>query len=154
MTALIESVHRGHVVAPASATRGPLTRRPSRVAGFTLIEVMVALVIISIGLMALVGLVPLGTRQVASTTQRSRASQLASGRAERLLITPYSDTDLEVGNHADDENPIEGKYWVTWVVEDDQPIAGCKRIVVKTAAGSAGAAAISTVVIVVPRAGG
>ena len=132
----------------------PETRRRPRAAGFTLIEVMVALVIISVGLMALVGLVPLGSKQVASTTQRSRASQLAAGRAERLLITPYSDADLDPGTHLDDENPVEGKYWVRWTVEDDQPITGCKRIVVKTAIGSAGAAELSKVVIVVPRTGG
>ena len=132
----------------------PDTRRRPRAAGFTLIEVMVALVIISVGLMALVGLVPVGSKQVANTTQRSRASQLAAGRAERLLITPYSDDDLVPGTHLDDSNPIEGRYWVRWTVEDDQPIAGCKRIVVKTAVESAGAAALSTVVIVVPRTGG
>ena len=63
----------------------PDTRRRPRAAGFTLIEVMVALVIISVGLMALVGLVPVGSKQVANTTQRSRASQLAAGRAERMV---------------------------------------------------------------------
>ena len=123
-------------------------------AGFTLIEVMVALLIISVGLMALVGLIPLGTRQVASTTQRSRASQLAAGRAERLLITPYLDETLDSGTHLDDENPVEGRYYVKWTVEDDQPITGCKRIVVKTSVGSVGASPLSTVVIVVPRTGG
>jgi len=137
---------------PTITTRG--TRRRSSAAGFTLIEVMVALVIISVGLMTLVGLIPLGSRQVASTTQRSRASQLASSRAERLLITPYSDEDLVPGSHSDDENPLEGEYWVTWVVEDDQPIAGCKRVVVRTSARSAGAPSLSNVVIVVPRSGG
>jgi type IV pilus assembly protein PilV len=133
---------------------GPNTRRRSRAAGFTLIEVMVALVIISVGLMGLVALIPLGSRQVASTTQRSRASQLAASRAERLLITPYADEDLDPGSHTDDENPLEGEYWVTWVVEDNQPITGCKRVVVRTSVRSASAPALSNVVIVVPRSGG
>jgi len=132
----------------------PMAERRSSNGGFTLIEVMVALVIISVGLMALVGLIPLGTRQIANTTQRSRASQLASSRAERLLITPFADNDLDPGSHSDDENPIEGQYWLTWVVQDDQPITGCKRIVVRASARSAVTPALSSVVIVVPRTGG
>ena len=141
------------MTATRTQSRRPARRR-SAAAGFTLVEVMVAILIISIGLMALIGLVPLGSHQVATTTQRSRASQLASSRAERLLITPYADEDLTPGSHTDDENPLEGEYYVTWTVEDDEPITGCKRVVVKTSMGSASAASLSNVVIVVPRRGG
>ena len=133
---------------------GPITPRRSGAAGFTLVEVMVALVIISVGLMTLMGLIPLGSRQVATTTQRSRASQLASSRAERLLITPFADSDLDPGTHTDDENPLEGEYFVAWVVEDNQPITGCKRVVVSASVRSASAPSLSNVVIVVPRSGG
>lgn len=125
-----------------------------RQAGFTLLEVMIALVILAIGLLSAVRLVPIGSHHVAHSMERSRASQLTAARAERVLTTPYADPDLDAGTHADDENPLEGSYYVTWSVEDDQPISGCKRVTVSTRWPSATAAILARSVVVVPRTGG
>ena len=89
-----------------------------------------------------------------SSTQDSRASELAAASAERLLVTPYDDASLEAGHHEDDNNPVEGDIYVTWEVEDDQPIASCKRITVSARPGSASATPLAKVVIVTPRVGG
>ena len=137
-------------MSPRPAVR---TRHRSQ-AGFTLVEVMIALVVLSIGLMAMLGLVPLGARKITSSTQDSRASELAAARAEKLLVTPYDDTSLEAGHHEDDANPEEGDIYVTWEVEDDQPIESCKRVTVSARPGSASATALARVIIVTPRVGG
>jgi len=133
--------------APTSQHRAPS-------AGFTLVEVMIALVVLSIGLMAMLGLVPLGARKIASSTQDSRASELAAARAEKLLVTPYDDPGLDQGHHEDDTNPVEGDIYVTWDVEDDQPIQSCKRVTVSSRQGSVSATPLARVVIVTPRVGG
>jgi len=137
-------------MSPRPVTHGP--RRPE--AGFTLVEVMIALVVLSIGLMAMLGLVPLGARKIVSSTQDSRASELAAARAEKLLVTPYDDALLDAGHHDDDDNPVEGDIYVTWDVETDQPIQSCKRITVSARPGSVSATALARVVIVTPRVGG
>ena len=144
----------GRSAVPGLDGRAAVAGPGRRAAGFTLVEVMIALVVLSVGLISLLGLVPLGSRKVTSSTRASRASQLASARAERLLVTPYADDDLDPGHHEDDENPLEGNLWVTWEVENDQPIAGCKRITVSARPGSATATAIARILIVTPRAGG
>src|SRR5437762_13366887 len=102
----------------------------------------------------MLGLVPLGARKITHSTQDSRASELAASRAERLLVTPYDDTALDPGAHEDDTNPVEGDIYVTWDVEEDQPITSCKRITVSARPGSTTATALARVVIVTPRVGG
>lgn len=99
--------------------------------GFTLIEVMVALVVFAVGVLSLAMLIPLGTKGISRSGQTTRASELSVSTMERLLSTPYDDGDLSVGTHNDPGNPYTGSYYVQWVVEGDQPITSCKRITVR-----------------------
>lgn len=115
-------MHRGHRHPP---------RRRGRAAGFSLVEVAVALIIFAIGFLSLAALIPLGTKGVSKSGESTRASEIASATMERLLSTPYSDPDLGSGAHADPSNPYPGDYHVTWNVEEDQPEASCKRITVR-----------------------
>ncbi len=99
--------------------------------GFTLIEVMVALVVFAVGVLSLAMLIPLGTKGISRSGETTRASELSVATMERLLASPYSDTDLSSGTHTDGANPYNGSYFVTWVIEDNQPITDCKRITVR-----------------------
>lgn len=98
--------------------------------GFTLVEVMVALVVFAIGVLAMATLIPFGTRSATKSGESTRASEIASSAMERLLDTPYSDPDLAAGGHTDPSNPYPGSYHVTWNVEDNQPDSLCKRITI------------------------
>jgi prepilin-type N-terminal cleavage/methylation domain-containing protein len=136
---------------PRSAPKRP-TARDSR--GFTLIEVLVALIVFAVGALALAVCIPLGTNKIGKAGQQTRASTLASERAEALLMTPYGHGDLTAGTHDDPANPQDGIYYVRWVVEDNQPITRCKRVTVKVARGAAGNTPQAQVVIVNPESGG
>lgn len=122
--------------------------------GFTLVEVLVAIIVFAVGMLSLASLMPLGTRNISKSADQSRGSELASACAERLLTTPYADSTLAAGTHEDPGNPYEGVYFLRWVVEDNQPMAECKRVTVATRWPAAAAPAGASVVVVVPRSGG
>jgi prepilin-type N-terminal cleavage/methylation domain-containing protein len=98
--------------------------------GFTIIEVLVALVVFAIGALSVAAMIPAGTRSNSHAGEETRASEVGSARVEALLGTPYSDPTLSAGVHQDPANPYPGSYYVSWRVEDDQPIPLCKRITV------------------------
>jgi type IV pilus assembly protein PilV len=126
----------------------------SHVAGFTLIEVMVALVIFATGMLALALCAPMATKRIMKAGSQTRSSSIASEAAEELLTVPYGDATLTAGTHDDAANPHNSIYYVRWVVEDNQPIANCKRVTVKVARGSASATPEVQIVIVTPQSGG
>ncbi|MEQ1832639.1 MAG: prepilin-type N-terminal cleavage/methylation domain-containing protein [Candidatus Eisenbacteria bacterium] len=136
-------------------TRRPRARvRTRRSGGFTLIEVLVALMIFATGLLALALCVPMATKRVVKAGSQTRASSLASETAEELLTIPYGDGSLTAGTHDDPSNPYDGVYYVRWVVEDDAPSLNCKRVTVKVARGSASQPAEARLVIVTAQSGG
>lgn len=143
-----------HGTAPRPRANRRRPHGPVGTRGFTLVEVMIALVVLSIGVLALASLMPMGTKKISNSASRTRASELAATRAERLLATPYADSTLTAGTHDDDENPHEGQYYLSWTVEDDVPITSCKRITVFARWPSASSSLNTRVVVVTPRAGG
>jgi prepilin-type N-terminal cleavage/methylation domain-containing protein len=99
--------------------------------GFTLIEVLMAMAIFSIGILAV------GTMQINSANSNTGARihteeyTWVVGQIERLTALDYNNTDLTAGVH----EVVHGPYNVQWVVTDDSPVAGAKRIAV-TATGA------------------
>jgi prepilin-type N-terminal cleavage/methylation domain-containing protein len=113
-------------------TRSSVFRARSTERGFGLLEVALALVVLSIGILGLASLMPAGTRSAAQSGDITRASELSSQLAEKLLAIPYSNAALSAGAHLDTPYPAAGRYYLSYTVEDDQPIANCKRITVTT----------------------
>jgi prepilin-type N-terminal cleavage/methylation domain-containing protein len=58
--------------------------------GFTLVEVLVAIVVMTIGLIALVGTSAMVTRMIARGKVETRVAQAASHRIETLRLAAYS----------------------------------------------------------------
>lgn len=58
--------------------------------GFTLVEVLVAIVVLSIGLIALVGSMAMVTRMITRGKVETRVAQAASQRIETLRLAAYS----------------------------------------------------------------
>lgn len=107
-------------------------------AGFSLIEVLVAMVI------GLLLVLPIGvltqnlSHQQATSDELSSVTSLAEQQIERLLALPSPSTDplLASGTHGPlsvdtTGNPsVGGPYQRQWVVVDDAPAPGCKKITV------------------------
>jgi type IV pilus assembly protein PilV len=71
----------------------PTTRNPRRHSGFTLIEVLVTVVVVSIGLLGLAGLQINGLRANMSSEARSKATLMASDIIERMRANPVGVAD-------------------------------------------------------------
>lgn len=106
--------------------------------GLTLVEVMIALLLFSVGILAVAAMQNVGMAAFASA-QRSSANSLQAGdRIEEILSRPYEDpllVDADNGYNpaAPDHGPIalsSGRGTIEWEVDDDFPVSGSKRITV------------------------
>jgi prepilin-type N-terminal cleavage/methylation domain-containing protein len=106
-------------------------REKSSQRGFTLVEVLIALAIFSLGMLAV------GTLQINSTNSNASARihteeyTWVVDQIERMMALGYDDADLTAGDHS----VVQGPYTVSWTVTDDAPAPDAKRIAV-TADGS------------------
>ena len=90
--------------------------------GFSLIEVLIAVGIFSIGLLGIGTLLIASTNGNATARRVTESSSWAADRIEQLLIVPYDD----LASSAEDET--EGSYSISWVVTDDTPVDNVKSI--------------------------
>ena len=116
--------------------------------GFTLIEVLIAIAIFSIGILAV------GAMQVSSVRGNAIARgvtekvYLAGDRMEKLLVLPYTDALLAAGEHSEgmgsftretdgidndnngqiDETGETGFISISWNITDDVPLTETKTI--------------------------
>lgn len=111
-----------------------------REGGFTLIEVIVAISILTVGLLAVASMQMAAIRGNFFAYRTSEATTLAQDRLEYLLSLPYDDTLLEDGDGKGDPIPNDTDWAnhhqalnviITYDVAVDSPIAGAKRITVK-----------------------
>lgn len=96
-------------------------------AGFTLLEVMVAICIFSIGLLAVGSMQVSGTQGTASARRHTAAVVWASDQIEKIISLPYDHADLADGSHA---GVTKDLYNISWDVSEDELIDNTKAIVV------------------------
>jgi type IV pilus assembly protein PilV len=102
--------------------------------GFTLIEVLLALAIFSIGILAIAGIQVRSINQNAAARLQSEETTVAADWLERLMKLPYDHDMLETsGNphHLD-----EGPYRISWSVAEDDPINDVKTISLSVTSGN------------------
>jgi prepilin-type N-terminal cleavage/methylation domain-containing protein len=101
-------------------------------AGFTLIEIMVALIVIGIGALTVGSLFPRATRDIGVSERTTRASEYLQEGMERLSSLGYNDPLLlPAVPHSDPRNPLLGGFEREWTVYADRPIPNCKTIVME-----------------------
>jgi prepilin-type N-terminal cleavage/methylation domain-containing protein len=98
--------------------------------GFTLVEMMIALVLFGVGMMALAQVLPRGLSVRDKARRMSVASSMAQEEVERLRNLPFAHADLAAGNHADPDNPIANAFRRQWTVQDNTPVDDMKRLTV------------------------
>jgi type IV pilus assembly protein PilV len=120
-----------------------VTKHRGNEKGFTLLEVIVAISILTIGLLAVASMQVSAIRGNASAYGITEATSWAADQVEKLMILPYEheglqDTDgdgsagLEDATEATDDNPnyppTHGKYKVYWNVAVDDTANGTKTV--------------------------
>lgn len=88
--------------------------------GFTLIEVLIAMVVFSIGILAVTSLQLGSIKGNAKANRLTIAGSIATNQAERLKQAAFNDPQL-----ASSEHPVtrRGRYWVGWRVTEDTPLS-------------------------------
>jgi len=117
----------------------------SKESGFTLVEVMMAIAIFSIGILAVWALQHISTRSNTTARNLTIATVCASDQLERLMKLPSTHANLTAGTHTPsqttdaldnnfngsvDEPGENGPLRVSWVVTDNTPILRSKEITV------------------------
>ncbi|MFZ1984115.1 MAG: prepilin-type N-terminal cleavage/methylation domain-containing protein [Desulfatitalea sp.] len=106
--------------------------------GLTLVEVMIALLLFSVGILAVAAMQSVGMAAFASAQRGSANSLQAGDRIEEILSKPYEDPILVDADNgydptAPDHGPValsSGRGTIEWEVDDDFPVPGSKRITV------------------------
>ena len=81
--------------------------------GFTLLEVLMALAIFSIGILAVASLQISAMLQSRHSSEIAAASAAASDQMDMLILRPFDHSDLNIGNHG----PLSSdKYSIQWTV--------------------------------------
>lgn len=101
-------------------------------AGFTLVEVLLAMAIFSIGILALAALQTTYISYNASSRMQTEAAVVATQWLERLKVLPDDHADLDPVNNPHERT--DGVYQVTWNVTDNSPINDVKTISINVAA--------------------
>ena len=98
-------------------------RKQTKEGGFTLLEVLVAVCILSFGLLAVASMQTGSIRGNNTAYRQTESLGVAQDRIERLLALPYDDGALNDGNHGDPHPVGPAIYNVTYQV-DDGSVAG------------------------------
>jgi len=88
--------------------------RPER--GATIIELLVALVVMAVGVLAVSQLFPAGSRGQQKDKMMTAATLFAQEKMETLRTLDWSDPDLTVGTHGPDSVGTNNKYAINYVV--------------------------------------
>jgi len=95
--------------------------------GFTLIEVLIALTIFAVGLLAIAAMQTSAIRMNATGNQLTELSTVGIHKFEELMSLPVTNAQLAVGGPWTDPAPPPG-YTVSWTVVQDAFSANTRRI--------------------------
>ena len=93
--------------------------------GFTLIEVLIAMAIFSIGILGVAAMQTTAAGGNSSARRVTNIANVAADHVERLISLPYNHASLNNGSRT---GPGATDYSVTWTVTDDTPVTGTKTL--------------------------
>lgn len=96
--------------------------------GLSLVEIMVALIILGIGISMAMRTLPESNTVTTRARNVTKATNLVQEKLEQLHSLPFDDAFLTAGIHNDPGNPIDTHYRRTWTVQDAYPVAGMKQV--------------------------
>jgi prepilin-type N-terminal cleavage/methylation domain-containing protein len=107
-----------------------------REAGFSLVEVLVALALISGGMLAIATASVTSLHSVDRSGEETTAMILAQKRMEWLRNKDYASTSLSAGTTTEAMSGIFSGYTRVTIIVDDDPIPGVKNVTVSTTSPS------------------
>ncbi|MBU1161271.1 MAG: prepilin-type N-terminal cleavage/methylation domain-containing protein [Proteobacteria bacterium] len=96
--------------------------------GFTLIEVLIAVTIFAVGLLAVAGMQISAIRMNSTAGKLTNLSTWGMDKIEELSALAYSDPLLDSAGNPHQE--ISGDYTISWTVIDNNPVTNTKNITV------------------------
>lgn len=99
--------------------------------GFTLIEVLIAVTIFAVGLLAIAAMQTSAIRMNSTGNRLTELSTCGIDKLERLMSLPYSDPQLGAGTQTDPVTP-DG-YTVSWTVVPNIPTTNTSTITLTVA---------------------
>lgn len=99
-------------------------RKASKEKGFTLVEVIIAISILSFGLLAVASMQITAIMGNYLSGNLTEASALAGDRMEKLLLMGYSEPDLDAGDHSDSRD----FYTISWNVAENATFNNTKTV--------------------------
>ena len=112
--------------------RGPVRIDLRRSGGFTVVESLMALVVLSIGLLSFAATIPMMKKDLVDSDHLTRSVFLAQQSAEWLHGLTFEDPLLDEGNHEDPNYAVAG-YTRSWAVQNDDPVPNVKKVTVTVA---------------------
>jgi type IV pilus modification protein PilV len=105
--------------------------------GFTLVEVLIAVSIFAVGLLAVAMMLDTAIQYNSSARYITEATEIAHSQMEKLLSSPYDDANLDETASPYGPNPISN-YNVSWTVRENVPMSEMKTISLSVAWSSRG----------------
>jgi len=102
-------------------TTETVIRRSKKDEGFTLIEVIVAISIFAIGLLAVAAMQTSAIRVNSSAARLTELNTWGMDKLEQLMALPYTDPQLQAAGSPFQETTSDG-YNVTWNVINNSPV--------------------------------
>lgn len=99
--------------------------------GYTLVEVLIALTIFAVGLLAVAGMQTSAIRMNSTAYKLTYLSTLGMDKIEELSALSYSHSLLDSAGSPHQE--LSGDYTISWTVIDNQPVTNTKNITVTIA---------------------
>jgi len=116
----------------------PLPEKPSNAfkrcneKGFSLVEVLIAISIFSVGILAVAQMIDTSIKYNSSARLMSEATGIAQYQMEKLMNASYHDSDLDEFSSPYGPNTI-ANYSVSWTVQEGLPMSEMKTINVTVA---------------------
>ena len=105
--------------------------------GFSLIEILIAIVILSVVALGIMALLPGGYKQITNAGRSATLNHLAQMQMDNLRSIPITHNDLAIGTHPSPWGPdwpmtngSADKFSVHWVVEDYTSLTNARSVTV------------------------
>jgi type IV pilus assembly protein PilV len=96
--------------------------------GFTLIEVLIALTIFAVGMLAVAAMQNSAVKMNSTADKLTHLATWGMDKIEELSALPYADPSLD--SAGDPHREVSGGYTITWTVIDDNPMSNIKNVTV------------------------